>query len=462
MNPTIRTHWDHDAEASVLGGVLLRESLLEKLGLEVPDFHHPRHQYVWQAMHGCRAQALPIDPVTVAAELKRTGKAGPFSGGGEDDSGALAFLGLLALRVTGEDSARHHAQIVKRHRVLRDLREAVGRIKDTIDSPDNVDDDALTGEAAVQWAIGELRAVRVEAIEDGTIDVPRLVRERLREYEAIAEAKLRGVPALIGYPTGVKALDEVIGGYLPGPPIVIAGRPGMGKSSLIRAATSACARKSIGTHTISLEDTRARFADRVIAEESGVAITTLRDGTLDRGQMSELRNAIGRLFTRSTWKVSDRSMTARDVVACWRRHGEANDTKLVAVDYLQKIRKRDARMSEYEHVSESMGVMADAAKDDGIALLVGSQLNRDCERRDDKRPQLADMRGGGPIEELAKLVLGVYRGAKYDSAPTDADDFPGTPEEWFTTMEILILKNNDGVDSCRVFARWDGPTTTVS
>ncbi len=462
MNAPRRQHHDHDAEASVLGGVLLRENLLDRVGLEVPDFHHPLHQRVWEAMHGCRVQGLPLDPVTIASELKRTGKAGPFAGGAEDEIGAMAFVGLLAARVTGEDSTHHHARIVKRHAVLRELRRTLGDVMDALDSPDNVDDDALTGEAAVQWAIGKLREVRVEAVEDGTIDVPRLVRERIREYEAIAAARERGVPAMIGLPTGIKALDEVIGGYLPGPPIIVAGRPGMGKSSMMRAATSECARRSIGTHTISLEDARARFADRVIAEESGVAITTLRDGTLNRGQMGELGHAIGRLFTRSTWKVSDRSMTAREVVACWRRHAEANATKLVVVDYLQKIRKRDVRMSEYEHVSESMATLADAAKDDGLVLIIGSQLNRECEKREDKRPQLADMRGGGPIEELAKLVIGVYRGSQYDSAPTEADDFHGTPEEWLRTMELLIIKNNDGVCPARVLATWDGPTTTVS
>lgn len=462
MKKPNREHHDHDAEAALLGGVLLREELLEKLGLEVLDFHHPRHQRVWEAMHGCRVQALPLDPVTIASELKRTGKAGPFSGGAEDETGAMAFVALLALKVTGEDSTRHYARIVKRHSVLRNLRRKIGDIADAIDSPDNVDDDAMTGEAALQWAISELRSVRVESVEDGTIDVPQLVRDRIREYEAIAEAKERGVPAMIGLPTGIKALDEVIGGYLVGSPIVIAGRPGMGKSSVLRASTSACARRSIGTHTISLEDARARFADRLIAEESGVAITVLRDGSLNRGQMADLGRAIGRLFTRSTWRVSDRSMTARDVVACWRRHGEVNNTKLVAVDYLQKIRKSDSRMSEYEHVTEAMGTLAEAAKDDGVVLLVGSQLNRECEKRVDKRPQLADMRGGGPIEELAKLVIGIYRGSQYDSKPTEADDFHGTPDEWFATMELLLLKNNDGVSQARVFATWDGPTTTVS
>lgn len=467
---TLRQHHDTDAEASILGGVFLRPELMRRLRqeLEVLDFASNFHQAVWVAMVGCTEQGIPIDPVTVASELRRTGKAAAFSkyadantaeGTGEID--ALAFCGLLAAKVPSAENVMAYAATVKRHAVMRDLRRSLAACMEAVDSPDNADDDAMTGEAAVQWCLGRLRQVKVERVNDGTIPVAQLVRDRLREYEALAAARLSDKSATIGIPTGVASLDAEMGGYLPGLTVVIAGRPGMGKSSVLRAAADACSRLKIGAHTISVEDTRARFADRVIASESSVPIEALRNGDLNRGQQSNLTPAIGRLFSRKHWQVSDGAMTARQAVACWRRHGEANETKLVAVDYLQRLKKSDWRMSDFDHVTEAMTVMADAAKEDGVVLLVGSQLNREVEKRDDKRPMMADLRAGGTIEEIAKFIIGVYRGAAY-GPPDEAADFGGTDDEWAKRMELIVLKNNDGPAPVRVVAKWDGPTTTVA
>ncbi len=129
----------------------------------------------------------------------------------------------------------------------------------------------------------------------------------------------------------------------------------------------------------------------------------------------------------------------------------------------ERLRKRDARMSDFEHVAESMDVLANAAKDDRIVCVVGSQLNRDCEKRDNKRPMQSDMRAGGPIEEIAKCIIGMYRGSQY-GPPVEGEDYTGQPPtdaEWEATVELLLLKNSDGKQG-RVIARWDGPTTTVS
>lgn len=467
---TLRQHHDADAEASILGGVFLRPELMRRLraDLETLDFASTFHQAVWVGMVGCEEQGIPIDPVTVAAELRRTGKAASFARYAESESSegtgeidALAFCGLLAARVPSVENVLAYAGIIKRHSVMRDLRRSLAGCLAALDSPDNADDDAMTGEAAVQWCLAQLRTVKVERVNDGTLPIAQIVRERIREYEALAATQAAGGVAMIGVPTGIAALDAQIGGYMPGLTAVIAGRPGMGKSSVLRAAADACSRLKIGAHTISVEDTRARFADRVIASESSVPIEALRTGDMNRGQQANLSPAIGRLFSRKHWQVSDGAMTARQAVACWRRHGEANETKLVAVDYLQRLKKSDWRMSDFDHVTEAMTIMADAAKDDGVALLVGSQLNREVEKREDKRPMQSDMRAGGTIEEIAKFIIGVYRGAVY-GPPDEAADFDGTDEEWAKRMELIVIKNNDGPSPVRVIAKWDGPTTTVS
>jgi replicative DNA helicase len=261
-----------------------------------------------------------------------------------------------------------------------------------------------------------------------------------------------------------KVRSDLIGGYQIGIVTIIAARPGMGKSSLLRVALNAATKAGLGGHTFSVEDLRERFADRTLSSEANVPAENLRTCSLNRGQMEDVGHAVARLFRRTNWLVDDRPLTAMDAVRSWRRHGEKNATKVVAVDYLQRLRKRDYRMSDLEHVSESMDVLADAAKVDKVVCLVGSQLNRECEKRDNKRPQLSDMRAGGPIEEIAKCVIGLYRGSRY-GPPIEGEDYePGhrpTDDEWESTIELLLLKNSDGKEG-RVLARWSGPTTSIS
>lgn len=458
-----RQHHNLDAEASVLGGIMLRPEMIKRLdSVEVRDFYSPRHQAVWSAMLGCAAKGSPLDIVTIGAEIDAAGKAGIFHDGMQ-----RAFLAELQLHVPSAENVLHYAEILRDHRVMRDLLVTLQECQSALESPDNAGDDEFTGAAAAQWVQRRIAAVKVEHGDDGTIAIGKLVQQRVRQLEQIAEERAKGIRSLPGLTTGVQALDEAIGGYFPGLVHVVAARPRMGKSSLMREGANALSKAGHGVHTFSLEDLRSRFADRTISAEARVPAETIRTCSLNRGEMQDVGRAIAGLAQRRGWLVDDRSLTALDVVRAWRRHGEVNNTKAVFVDYLQRLRKRDHRMSDFEHVSWSLDIIADAAKQDGIAAIVGSQLNRECEKRPDKRPQLADMRGGGTIEEIAKVIIGMYRGVVYGD-PVDGDDYnaPGapnyrpTPEEWQRQCELILIKNNDGREG-RVLVEFDGPTTRL-
>lgn len=443
----------------MLGGILLRNDVLKKLDrLEVEDFHSPRHQSVFAAMRNLEMAGTPIDQVTLRGELERVGRWESLGG----EAGGVALLVGLAMNVPTPDNVVHYAAIVTRHRVVRDLLCAIADVQEALNDRQREGD--LEGEAAVQYAQARLGQVKAREDSDGTITIARLTHDRLAQLEQIAADRASGVQTLTGITTGIRALDEKIGGYQPGIVTIVAARPGMGKSSLLREAANAASKAGIGAHTFSVEDMREKFADRTISSESGVAAENIRTCNLNVGQTEDLRGAVGRLFRRKGWLVDDRSLTATDVVRSWRRHGEKNGTKVVCVDYLQRLRKSDSRMSDFEHVSESMDQLANAAKDDRIVCLVGSQLNRECEKRDNKRPQKSDMRGGGPIEEIAKCIIGMYRGSQY-GPPVEGEDYaPGyrpTAEEWAATVELILLKNSDGEEG-RILATWHGPTTTVS
>jgi replicative DNA helicase len=463
MNTAKRQHHNLDAEASVLGGIMLRPEILKRLDtVEEPDFYSPKHRVVWQAMLSCADRGAPLDIVSIGAEIDRLGKAGIFNDGMQ-----RAFLADLQLSVPSAENVQHYVEIIQAHRVVRDLRVRLAECQSALDSADNVGDDDFEGAGAVQWVQRQISTLKTHEADDGTIGIGKLAKQRVAQLEQIAEERASGKRSLTGLPTGVRALDEAIGGYQVGIPTVIAARPRMGKSSLMRDGANAISKAGYGTHTFSVEDLRERFADRVISAESRVPAETLRTCSMNRGEMQEVGYALTRLYQRNGWLINDRSFTALQVVRCWRRHGEANKTKAVFIDYLQRLRKRDYRMSDFEHVSESLDILADAAKQDGIALVVGSQLNRECEKRPNKRPQMADMRGGGPIEEISKCIVGMYRGCVYGD-PVDGEDFnvPGapqyrpTPQEWERQCELILIKNNDGQEG-RVFVQFDGPTTRV-
>ena len=453
-----RPHHDVDAEASILGGVLHRPALLAKMvEVEVEDFVVAKHRAIWSAIRNLAGSSQPVDPVTVAGELARQGVVLAF-GDGDGEAGAMAFCATLMLRCPSVDDVPAYVRTIQEHRSDRDARSV---LLECVAAIDDADVDDKRGDEFIQWAKAQLGRLALRGATDTSVAVARIVADRIRDYDKITEARQRGVPLMLGMPTGIASLDAQIGGYPLGVGTLVAGRPGSGKSSVLRATADACSRANIGAHTFSLEDLRSRFADRVIGSESGVAIETLRTGgDIQRGEMADLGAAISRLYQRRHWLIDDGMMTATQIVARWRRRAEDNETKLVAVDYLGRIRKSDPRMTDFDHLVEAVTVLCDAAKDDKVALVLGAQLNRECEKRDDKRPQLSDIRGAGPIEEIVKCAIGVYRGAMY-GMHGEGDEFVGSDEEWGNRMELIIMKHNDGACG-RVIATWDGPTTTVS
>jgi replicative DNA helicase len=182
-----------------------------------------------------------------------------------------------------------------------------------------------------------------------------------------------------------------------------------------------------------------------------------------------------KLGQRNSWLFDDRSgITADEIVRSVRRRKKDNRTKVVIVDYIQLVRKPHPRMSSHEALGETITTLADAAKQDGIAYVVMSQLNRELEKRDDKRPLLADLRESGSLEERSKCVVALYRGCVYGEPKRDIDFDcecpqntkshyckPPSESEFESRVELHILKNSNGRTG-KVTAHWHGPTTRMS
>jgi replicative DNA helicase len=221
---------------------------------------------------------------------------------------------------------------------------------------------------------------------------------------------------------------------------------------------------------------RRRYFNGAVDHRRRKPATRLRQADIGRQEASEVAMAVHALSKRTNWLLVDRGvLNLLDIARAVRRaRAKVKELRLVVVDYIQLV-QRPPRMSEHEAIDSIMGGLAALAKDEDIAVLVISQLNRKLEERDDKRATLQDLRGSGGLEEKAKVVVALYRGAEYSDDPRPDIDYdcscpPGTPssachhrpdaDEWKRLVQFLLLKNNNG-PAGRVFGSFIGPTLQI-
>jgi replicative DNA helicase len=436
-------------EQAVIGAVILDNPSFDLLyPLTATDFHDFKARTCWSAFVELRAGGKPIDATTVETVIASDGKATEW---------VFGYIGDCAYRVpTPKHAIEYAAQIrdaALTRRVVATLSEVLEEAKAG----------SLAGAELLGSALAGLSVLDAE-LPDEANTIGELVKQRVKQLESIAEEWATGRKTMTGYPTGIASLDEHIGGWQPGIMSIVAARPGMGKSSLGLATADACSKAGHGVHVFSLEDTREAYSDRSISRTADVPAQSLRACKLDRDSMERTRRSVNDLHKRKGWLVDDRSgLTADEIVRSVRRRARDNGTKVVIVDYIQRC-KTSRNPNRHEALGEMALAFSDAAKQDRIAYVVMSQLNRGVESRGDKRPQLSDLRESGSLEELAKCVVGVYRGAYYGE-PVDGVDYKGhfnrpSPDEWERRVELGVLKNSNGATG-DIVAQWNGPTTRI-
>lgn len=457
-----------DLEQSVIGTVLNRPDNLALLGnLGSSDFVVPIARATWDAIRNLEAANRPIDVTTIGDELcrARTFRAEQNEGHGTADQAEMRiwdFLQLCSIRVPTIDNSIEYARRLKDHALHRRLVDTLGEVLHEAKTGD------MTGAELLTLALGGLSTLDAESPE-GASTIGEILKRRIEQLDQIQKDRENGAPSISGVYTGVKKLDDKIGGWQPGIVSIVAARPAMGKSSFGLATADECSSRGMGVHVFSIEDTETAMADRVMARTSGVSAESIRNAQLDREQFERLQGALKDVGRRKNWLVDGRSgVTAQEIVRSVRRHRRDNDTRVVIVDYVQLVAKAKHMLhaTTHEALSDTITVLADAAKQDGIAYVVMSQLNRDIEKRTDKRPQLADLRESGSLEERAKCVVGLYRGAEYKQKPKRGIDFPQdaihepTQEEFEKQIQLIVLKNSNGRTGT-VRATWHGPTTRI-
>lgn len=441
------SHLPHDLELEqcILGGILLAPEVLTALGnLEVDDFYDPRNRAVFGAMRNLEAACKPIDFELIAADVDAGAAQGKF-----DAIGGYAYLGEIASRVPTAENVEHYAAIVKRHSVSR---RAILTLADLVEQART---GQLEGEDIVQAAVDRLGRIESGEAELGK-PMGMLIREEFRQIGLDCESRANGQMVHVGVPTGLAELDKHIGGLPLGLMTILAGRPGMGKTTVAQAFLRAAANLTPDTPILySYEDAEQGFAQRELASGSGIATQSIRAREFTRAEMSHVHVAAGRLLKRREvivmahgkpvdWLVRDvkrRRMKAR-------AEGQSV-CGLVIVDYLQNMPEAGGEGAAWR-LGEICQRLVELAANERIAVVACSQLNRGIESRDDKRPRMSDLRESGKLEEKAKVILGLYKPSKYEEGVDPS------------RLDILVLKNHQGAagDVCAE-VYWDLRTHTI-
>lgn len=433
-----------ELEASILGAILLRNDVLGQLNLDTDDFYDPRHRHVFAAMRNLEAQRLPIDVEMVAAAINPDVFAA---------IGGYSLLGEASLRVPSPESAVHYAATVRDHRIARDAILGAADVGARLATQDVA---GAQASALLRRLADQLDTLTVTA-RGRTIG--ELVQEEFSAIERDAAAQQAGQIVRIGMPTGLTKLDAGLGGLPLGLVTILAGRPGNGKTTLAQTFVRAVGRETQDSPLFySYEDGDQSFAQREIAAVSNVPTSRIRSRSFQRDDLVNIGQYAPRVMRQRPIIVQASGMTADDVVRdVRRRRSIARDAgysvgQLVVVDYIQRMPVDATRQRYDQAIGEVCNRFVDLAATEKIAVVVGSQLNRNLETRDkdSRRPQLSDLRDSGRLEELAKVVIAVHRPAKYD--PTAPGDL----------LELCLLKNHQGPADMIYRAHWNMETHKIT
>ncbi|MDT7573283.1 MAG: replicative helicase [Actinomycetota bacterium] len=386
---------DLAAEQSVLGGMLLSKDAIADV-VEVvrsTDFYRPAHQTIFDTVVDLYGRGEPADPITVSAELTRTGELARVGG--------APYLHTLMSSVPTAANAGYYARIVAEQAILRRLVEAGTRIVQLGYSTGLGDVDDVVDRA--QQAVYDVTEKR--SSEDYTL-LEELMQPTMDELEAIGS---RG-GSLTGVPTGFADLDHLTNGLHPGQLVVIAARPGVGKSTLGLDIARSCSIKHGKASVIfSLEMSKTEITMRLLSAEARVPLQHMRSGTMTDDDWARLARRMGEVADAPLFIDDSPNLTMMEIRAKARRLRQRHDLQLVIVDYLQLMqgnKRAESRQQEVSELSRSLKLLAKELECPVIAM---SQLNRGPEQRQDKKPQLADLRESGAIEQDSDLVILMYR-----------------------------------------------------
>jgi len=390
---------NRESEEAVVGAVLINPEVYYDVAqfLQADDFYIHRHRWIWEAYTGLHEQRIPIDLLTLTEELERKGQL--------EEIGGRAFLTALVNQVPSSLNAAAYAHIVEGHAVRRRMIAAANSIASVAYNEDLQIDSVMDEAEKAVFNVSERRLRH---------DVQPL-RDVLRDYyDRIDEAARRG-EEIYGVPTGFIDLDKLLRGLQPSDLLIIAGRPGQGKTGfLLSVAKNAALIHKKHVAVFSLEMSNSQVAERLISQQTGIVSQSLRTGSLDENGFGLLAEAVEKLSETQIFLDDTPALTPIQLrTKCRRLHLE-HRLDLVIVDYLQLMTgdsRTDNRVQEVSYISRNLKVLA---RELNVPVLAAAQLSRAVEQRADKEPQLSDLRESGSLEQDSDIVMFIYRPEEWE------------------------------------------------
>ncbi len=408
-----------EAEMAVLCSMLIEEEAISHAIelLNEDAFYKQAHRLIFNTIVGLYSKNKGVDLVTLVDELKKKGTL--------EEVGGINYLTTLTTFVPTAANIRHYAKIVKEKGMLRNLIASTTSIlSEAYDAQEEVGD--LLDKA--ERMIFEITSNKVEG---GFVELKKIIPHSIEIIDSLYQKKAN----ITGLATGFDDFDRLTAGLHPADLIVIAGRPSMGKS-----AFATCVAEHVGIvlkqplAMFSLEMSKESLAQRMLCSHARVDASKVRTGFLSQSDWPHLVNAAGKLSEAPIFIDDSSNLSALELRGKARRLKSQHDIKLIIVDYLQLLEssayRSEGRQQEISDISRSLKALA---KELNLPVIAISQLSRKPEGRDDKRPQLADLRESGAIEQDADLVVLLFREEFY----TPSDENRGV-------AELIIAKQRNG------------------
>ncbi len=427
-----------EAEQALLGCVMLdNDAQIDIFGkLEADDFYSEAHKNIYNSMIKIYNKSIPVDFVTLTNQLEVEKKL--------EIVGGIDYITYLTNVVPSAANFQHYMEIVKNNAMRRKLiAQSQNIIKNAFD--------AETGEDAMQFAEKQIFDL---SQKETTSDLELVGRPGgtltnvLKQISEIAEnkGKLRGIP------TGYKEYDAITNGLQKGTLILLAARPGVGKTSFaMNIAVNAAVNEGKKVAIFDLEMSREELMQRALASLAKVNLANVLNGTMSSDEWKRIWTAEKKLAQSSLYVDDSSVITPLEILSKCRKLKMTDGLDMVVIDYLQLMTmgksNRESRTQEVSDLTRSLKV---ASKELNVPIILLSQLSRAVEVRDDHKPILSDLRESGSIEQDADIVLFLYNPEKYNDVQTQ--DEPGT-------VYLLISKHRAG-RLAEIKLRWVGEFTT--
>lgn len=410
--------YSNEAEKSVLGGILLKQDVLEDIVeiLKVSDFYKLAHQYIYEVMLECYNQGLGIDPIIINDKLKKKNKF--------EDIGGEAVLFEIIETVPTAANVVNYARIVKEKAILRGLINVGSQIVELAHDGMEEVDSILDKAESLIFKVAENKENKE------IVSLKELIQPELDRLEQVVHNK--GVTT--GISSGFKNFDTMTSGFHDSDLVILAARPSMGKTAFVlNLALNAAVKQNKGVLVFSLEMSNSQIFQRMLAIESKIALSKIRNGFIDEHEWGMLGIASGKLANSNVQIADVPNVTVLEIRAMARRLKAAGKLDMILIDYLQLIRGTGKGDNRQQEISDISRALKGIARELNVPVIALSQLSRAPEQRADRRPMLSDLRDSGAIEQDADMVVFLYR-----------DEYYNEDSESKGIAEVIIGKQRNG------------------